>query len=119
VGISTGTSAVFDAHRRTNVFVEGGFAARRSYRTDNKSFSSSANSGLTYFPKDTKYIRRGFVAAAGMDIPLAPFHILPEMRYTRWLTPEKYYFAEGEGSSSNSIEILLGFSFGANKRYKK
>jgi hypothetical protein len=112
-------------HRRTNVFVEGGFAARRSYRTDNYSVSTSTNSSppttsYPFFPKETKYIRRGVVAGAGLDIPLAPFHILPEIRYTRWLTPETFYLVEGgNGRSSHSLEILLGFSFGGKTRNKK
>jgi hypothetical protein len=112
-------------HRRTNVFVEGGFAARRSYRTDNTSFSTSTNSAPPttsnpFISKERKYIRRGFVAGAGMDIPLAPFHIIPEMRYTKWLSPETFPLAEGNiGTSSHSIEILLGFSFGGKAEHKK
>jgi hypothetical protein len=111
-------------HRRTNVFVEGGFAARRSYRTGNYSVSTSTNSSppttsYPFFPKETKYIRRGVVAGAGMDIPLAPFHILPEIRYTWWLTPETFDLESGNGRSSHSLEILLGFSFGGKTRNKK
>jgi hypothetical protein len=62
---------------------------------------------------ETKYIRKGFVAGLGADIPLKALHILPEMRYTRWLSPETIPLAEDNvGTYSNSIEILLGFRFG-------
>jgi hypothetical protein len=112
-------------HRRTNLFVEGGVAARRSYRTGSESTSTSTSStplttSYRFVTNKKKYIRRGLVAGAGIDIPLAPFHILPEIRYTRWLSPETLYLAEGgDARSSHSLEILLGFSFGGKQRNKK
>jgi len=47
-------------------------------------------------------------------IPIASFHMLPEMRYTRWLDPQG-----GVANSAHSIEVLLGFRFGGKPSPKK
>jgi len=86
----------------------------------NRSFSSSTPSARTFLPIEREYIRNGFVAGLGADIPLKALHILPEMRYTRWLSPEKIPLAEdSDGTTSNSIEILLGFRFGGKAGHVK
>ena len=106
-------------NRRTNVFAEGGVALRRSYRTTTTSESITIQSTSTtttlvpFFPEETKYIRRGFVAGVGVDIPLTALHILPEVRYTRWLSAETIHLTDtANATTANSIEILLGFRFG-------
>ena len=103
-------------HRSVGVFAEGGFVARRSYTTTNE----TRNGSFYFFPVQKKYLRKGFVAGLGVDITVAPLHIVPSVRYSGLLEPETYPLSEGgEIKHWHSIEILLGFRFGGQSAHPR
>ncbi len=64
---------------------------------------------------DTDYdTTHGFVMEGGLSIPMSPFRISPEIRYTRWNQPFLRYAASHGyfyGSQQDQIELLFGFTW--------
>ncbi|MEO8129581.1 MAG: hypothetical protein ABI822_20950 [Bryobacteraceae bacterium] len=96
------------------IFFEGGYVPRSlrgSTHFDSILADLSGNRTRQIFDQKTDYdVSHGIVMGGGVDLPLGPLRLSPEVRYTRWLnrafdnSGSRGFFLQ---SSQNRVEILV------------
>ena len=105
-------------------FVDGGYVLRRltGVKGHVHVFGTSPDMGIPIdvtFPMSASTVlhedpTHGIAAGAGLRLGAGPFHLSPEVRYTRWVGrpfdeqgPRGFFLQ----SSQNQVELLVGLSF--------
>jgi hypothetical protein len=85
--------------------------------TQTSEFTGNVSSSSTSNPGELQHNTvAGVVFGTGVDIHALVLHILPEIRYTRWINPHFQEttsppFTGSLSSTQNQLEFLVGFTF--------
>ena len=112
--------AKYRFRRRLHPYVAAGGVFRYigPVRGRGQRFEMSPNNSKTATPIDTIHPAEldersfaGTVGAGGIELRAGRFRLLPEIRYTRWMTNLSNPYSSALSFKSNQVEVLVGFLF--------